>query len=133
MRKKTGQVYEHTSSSRGIKSCITYVWRVKFLTFENIYNKDCPKECDYTDFKTSISTADYPTDYYAKMLRAQSKIRDRFSNQFEFTPYDGTETTTASGTTATSPTSDQVTVKMIEASMAKIKLENSLFAYSLEI
>lgn len=104
----------------------------KILTFENSCVKDCPKECDYTNFKTSVSSADYPTDYYAKMLRAQSKIRDRFSYQVRFNPYDGEETTTASDTTA-SPTSEEITVAMIEASMAKIKLENSPISYTLQV
>ena len=56
--------------------------------FSKFYFKDCPKECDYTVFKTSVNSADYPTDYYATMLLAQPKILGRFNNEITFVPYD---------------------------------------------
>jgi hypothetical protein len=61
----------------------------------HFYFKDCPKECDYVMFKTSVNSAIYPTDYYAEMLLAQPKILARFNTQFTFVPYDyeGNETT----------------------------------------
>jgi hypothetical protein len=39
-------------------------------------------------FRTSVNSADYPTDYYAAMLLAQPKILGRFNNQILFVPYD---------------------------------------------
>lgn len=51
-----------------------------------------------------MNSARYPTDYYAEMLLAQSKIRARFTHEFEFVPHDREGTTerptTQAGTTA---------------------------------
>ena len=69
--------------------------------------KDCPKECDYTSFKTSVNIAAYPTDYYAGMLILQPKIVERFNHDIYFVPYDMVEETTTQAPTIEVNKTDQ--------------------------
>ena len=71
---------------------ILFLCMIFFIIIYHFFNfKDCPKECDYMVFKTSVNSAKYPTDYYAGMLLAQSKVIAKFSHDFFFVPYDKDE------------------------------------------
>jgi hypothetical protein len=43
-------------------------------------NNYCPTECDSNLYATSISTADYPTNYYSNVLASQSNLISKFSS-----------------------------------------------------
>ena len=49
------------------------------LTIETC-SKYCPHECKYFKYNTRLSMADYPTEYYYKVIRNQSNLVDLFNN-----------------------------------------------------
>ena len=90
MCKKSSSIYEYSCFNR--RNQDPFSVNDFFIIIHYTFNfKDCPKECDYMVFKTSVNSAKYPTDYYAGMLLAQSKIIAKFSHDFVFVPYDKDE------------------------------------------
>ena len=97
MHKKSSSIYEYTSFNKSIITLFVFIDVFELKFFSRF--KDCPKECDYTSFKTSVNTADYPTDYYAGILILQPKIVARFNHDIYFVPYDKAEETTTQAPT----------------------------------
>lgn len=52
----------------------------------DICDSYCPLECDSTEYETSVSTAEYPTDYYLDILKQQSNFNTKFVTQNTFSP-----------------------------------------------
>ena len=81
MCKKSSSIYEYSCFNR--RNQDPFSVNDFFIIIHYTFNfKDCPKECDYMVFKTSVNSAKYPTDYYAGMLLAQSKVIAKFSHDF---------------------------------------------------
>ncbi|CAF0821207.1 unnamed protein product [Brachionus calyciflorus] len=56
------------------------------LNIAEICDKHCPYECDSLVFMTTVSTASYPTDYYANLLMSQDNIIRKFNPKNVFVP-----------------------------------------------
>lgn len=47
---------------------------------------DCPLECDSINYKTSVNTANFPTNFYIGLLSQQDKVNQLFVPNVQFTP-----------------------------------------------
>ena len=53
---------------------------------EFVSEADCPKKCDSTIYKANVNLADYPTEFYSKILNQQEKVNSRFVPTYIYTP-----------------------------------------------
>ena len=47
---------------------------------------DCPLECNYVVYSTSLNSASYPTSYYATILQQNQHVINKFNNLNVFNP-----------------------------------------------
>ncbi|CAF1056474.1 unnamed protein product [Brachionus calyciflorus] len=58
----------------------------KTQNIDDVCGPFCPSECNTLDYSTSISSSSYPTDYYGKILMAQSNLITKFNPKNTFSP-----------------------------------------------
>ena len=56
------------------------------LNIEDICDAHCPLECDSTVYSTSVSSAQYPTNYYWDIIKYQSNILSMATTRNTFKP-----------------------------------------------